>query len=53
MPNAGFGIGDRVTRVMDGAVGVVTSITPGGDVGVRWDASGHVQLVVPALLKKI
>lgn len=51
MSNSVFSVGDRVTRVNDGAVGVVAMIGPGGDVGVRLEASGVVQMVVPTLLK--
>lgn len=46
-----FSVGQRVMRVNDGAIGVVTLIGPGGDVGVRWEPSGVVQMVVPGLLK--
>lgn len=52
MSSAGFTVGDRVTRINDGAVGVVATIGPGGDVGVRWDSSGVIQMVVPALLMR-
>ena len=40
-------------RVNDGAVGTVSHIGAGGDVGVRWEPSGIVQMVVPLLLRRI
>ena len=40
-------------RVNDGAVGVVATFGSGGDVGVRWEPSGVVQMVVPGLLKRV
>jgi len=51
MSNSGFSVGDRVTRVDDGAVGVIVTIAPGDDVGVRWEPSGVIQSIVPLLLK--
>ena len=38
-------------RADDGKVGVVAVVGPGGDVGVRWEPSGVIQMVVPTLLK--
>ncbi|MDQ6776374.1 MAG: hypothetical protein M3071_09195 [Actinomycetota bacterium] len=51
MANSGFSVGDRVTRVNDGTVGVVVKVGPGTDVGVRWEPSGVIQSIVPLLLK--
>ncbi len=51
MSNSGLSVGDRVTRVNDGTVGVIVSIGPGTDVGVRWEPSGVIQSIVPHLLK--
>ncbi len=51
MSNSGFSVGDRVTRVHDGTVGVVVTIGPGTDVGVRWEPSGVIQMIVPSLLR--
>ncbi|MGH2840463.1 MAG: hypothetical protein ACRDKY_06520 [Solirubrobacteraceae bacterium] len=51
MPNSGFSVGDRVRRLNDGAVGVVAEIGPMGSIGVRWDSSGVVSVVVPAQIK--
>lgn len=51
MSNSSFSVGDRVMRVNDGKIGVVTLIGPGGDLGVRWEPSGVVQMVVPGLLR--
>lgn len=45
-----FSPGDRVIRRDDGRQGVVSHIGPGGAVGVRWEPSGVVQVVVPHLL---
>lgn len=53
MSSSGFSVGDRVTRTDDGKVGVVAAISDGGGVGVRWEPSGIVQMVVPILLKRI
>jgi hypothetical protein len=50
MPDSGFSPGDRVIRRNDGKEGVVSYIGAGGDVGVRWEPSGIVQMVVPLLL---
>ncbi len=50
MSNSGFAVGDRVTRVNDGTVGVVTAVGP-TDVAVRWEPSGVVQMVMPTLLR--
>lgn len=52
MSESGFSVGDRVTRAMDGAVGVVATTGPGTSIGVRWDSSGVIQMVVPTQLKK-
>jgi hypothetical protein len=38
-------------RVNDGAVVRRRDARAGGDVGVRWEPSGIVQMVVPLLLK--
>lgn len=51
MSNSSFSVGDRVTRVNDGIVGVVVSVAPAGDVAVRWERSGVIQSVVPLLLR--
>jgi hypothetical protein len=40
-------------RVNDGTVGTVSHIGAGGDVGVKWEPSGIVQMVVPLLLRRI
>ncbi len=52
MANSGYAIGDRVIRTTDGTVGTVATMGPGGDLGVRWEPSGIIQMVVPHLLKK-
>ena len=52
MSNSEFSVGERVTRVNDGAVGIVAALRPGGDVAVRWEPSGVIQIVVPTLLKR-
>lgn len=52
MWNSGFSVGERVTRVNDGAVGVVAEIGPMGSINVRWDSSGVVSVVVPAQIKR-
>jgi hypothetical protein len=44
-------VGARVIRVNDGIVGVIVSIRPGDDVGVRWEPSGVIQSVRPQMLK--
>jgi hypothetical protein len=49
----GFCIGDRVTRLNDGAVGVVAEIGPMGSLSVRWDSSGVLSVVVPAQIRAI
>ena len=51
MSNSGFSVGDRVMRVDDGTVGTVASISAGGGLGVRWEPSGIVQMVVPVMIK--
>jgi hypothetical protein len=51
MWKSGFSLGDRVRRVNDGAVGVVAEIGPMGSIGVRWDSSGVVSIVVPAQIQ--
>ena len=53
MSNSSFSVGDRVARLNDGAIGVVSEIGPMGSILVRWDASGVVSVVVPAQLKSI
>ena len=40
-------------RITDGTVGTVSHMGSGGDVGVRWEPSGVVQMVVPHLLRHI
>ena len=40
-------------RLNDGTVGTVSHVGSGGDVGVRWEPSGIVQMVVPLLLRHI
>ena len=40
-------------RLNDGTVGTVSYIGAGGDVGVKWEPSGIVQMVVPLLLRHI
>ena len=50
MSTSGFSVGQRVQRVNDGRVGVITAVGP-TDVSVRWEPSGVVQMVMPALLK--
>ncbi len=52
MANSGFAVGDRVIRVADGTVGTVATMGTGGGLGVRWEPSGIIQMVVPHLLKK-
>ena len=52
MVSSRFSVGDRVRRVMDGSVGVVANIGPMGGIDVRWDSSGVVSVVVPALLTR-
>ncbi|MDP1847482.1 MAG: hypothetical protein Q8K79_06810 [Solirubrobacteraceae bacterium] len=47
-----FSPGDRVIRRDDGKQGVVAHIGAGGGVGVRWEPSGIVQMVVPHLLQR-
>jgi hypothetical protein len=47
-----FSPGDRVIRRDDGKQGVVSHIGAGGGVGVRWEPSGVVQMVVPLLLQR-
>ncbi len=49
--SSSFSVGDRVSRLNDGAVGVVVEIGPMGGVDVRWDSSGVVSVVVPAQIK--
>ena len=51
MSNSGLSVGDRVIRVNDGRVGVIVSIRPGNDIGVRWEPSGVIQSVRPQMLK--
>ncbi len=46
-----FSVGDRVKRVDDGTVGVVAVISSGGGLGVRWEPSGVIQMVVPVMVK--
>ena len=53
MPSSGFSVGDRVIRRDDGKQGVVAHIGAGGDVGVRWEPSGIVQMVVPVMLQRV
>jgi hypothetical protein len=53
MWSSGFSLGDRVRRVNDGAVGVVAEIGPMGSIGVRWDSSGVMSVVVPAQIKPV
>ena len=53
MWNSGFSVGDRVRRVMDGAIGVVAEIGPMGSIDVRWDSNGTVSVVVPTLLRRV
>jgi hypothetical protein len=38
---------------MDGAIGVVAEIGPMGSIDVRWDSSGVVSVVVPALIRRV
>lgn len=51
MSNMQFSVGQRVIRVMDGYVGVVATTGPGTSVGVRWEGTDVIQMVVPHLLK--
>jgi hypothetical protein len=37
---------------MDGAIGVVAEIGPMGSIDVRWESSGTVSVVVPALITR-
>ena len=53
MPSSRFSVGDRVTRVMDGATGVVEVVGPMGSLDVRWDSSGMMSVVRPTLLARI
>ncbi len=46
-----FSLGDRVSRLNDGATGVVAEIGSMGSIGVRWDSSGVVSVVVPVQIK--
>ena len=50
MWSSDLSVGDRVRRVDDGAVGVVAEVGAMGSVGVRWDVSGVLSVVVPAQL---
>ncbi|HVL30673.1 MAG TPA: hypothetical protein VM299_00425 [Solirubrobacteraceae bacterium] len=50
MSNSRFSVGDRVIRVNDGTVGVVTAVGP-TDVAVRWEPSGVIQMVMPSMLQ--
>ena len=50
MSNMAFSVGDKVTRVNDGKIGVVTAVGP-TDVSVRWEPSGVVQMVMPTMLR--
>ena len=52
MADSGFSVGDRVQRVNDGTVGVITAIGP-TDVSVRWEPSGVIQMVMPTLLRPL
>ncbi len=45
-----FSVGDRVTRVNDGAVGVVESVGPMGTLSVRWN-NGTMSVVVPSMIQ--
>jgi hypothetical protein len=45
-----FSVGDRVTRIDDGAVGVIESIGPMGACSVRWN-NGTMSVVVPHMLR--
>ena len=38
---------------MDGAVGVVAQVGPMGSLDVRWESSGVVSVVVPALITRV
>ena len=49
----GYSVGDRVTRLNDGAVGVVVEVGPMGGISVRWDSSGVLSVVVPAQISRI
>ena len=49
--SARFAVGDRVIRRTDGTVGVVATLGH-GSVGVRWEPSGVIQMVVPGLLAR-
>jgi hypothetical protein len=51
MSISNLSVGDRVIRVNDGKLGVIVSIRPGNDVGVRWEPSGVIQSVRPQMLK--
>jgi len=53
MSNSGFAVGDRVARVDDGIVGVVATLSVGGGLGVRWEPSGVIQMVVPVMIRKV
>ena len=50
MPEANFAVGDKVTRVNDGMVGVVAAVGP-TDVAVRWEPSGVIQMVMPHMIR--
>ena len=52
LSSARFAVGDRVIRRDDGTVGVVATLGSGSSVGVRWEPSGVIQMVVPGLLEK-
>jgi len=51
MTNYGFAVGERVVRVADGTIGVVATMGHGTSVGVRWEPSGVIQMVVPSMLR--
>ncbi len=51
MQGSKFSIGDRVSRLNDGATGVVEAVGPMGSIDVRWDSSGVLSVVVPAQIK--
>ncbi|MFP5362310.1 MAG: hypothetical protein ACLGI5_06240 [Thermoleophilia bacterium] len=52
MPTSVFSPGERVVRINDGAAGIVETAGPGASIGVRWDSSGVIQMVMPSLLKR-
>jgi len=39
--------------VDDGKVGVVATLSVGGGLGVRWEPSGVIQMIVPVMIRKV